>query len=44
LYTAGVASGIDEGIVLARQAIAGGAAHAKIKEFVAATRRLADAG
>jgi anthranilate phosphoribosyltransferase len=44
LYTAGVASGIDEGIAQARQAIACGAAHAKMKEFVAATRRLADAG
>ena len=41
LYTADVAGDIDEGIALARQAIASGAAHAKITEFVAATRRLA---
>jgi anthranilate phosphoribosyltransferase len=41
LYTAGVAGDIDEGIALARQAIASGAAHAKITEFVAVTRRLA---
>ncbi|SEI60597.1 anthranilate phosphoribosyltransferase [Frateuria terrea] len=41
LYTAGVAGDIDEGIVLARQTIASGAAHAKMTEFVAATRRLA---
>ena len=44
LYTAGVASGIDEGIAQARQAIASGAAHAKMEDFVAATRRRADAG
>ncbi|MBP1473911.1 anthranilate phosphoribosyltransferase [Frateuria sp. MAH-13] len=41
LYTAGVAGDIDEGIALARQAIASGAAHAKMVEFIAATRRLA---
>jgi anthranilate phosphoribosyltransferase len=41
LYTAGVAGDIDEGIALARQTIASGAAHAKITEFVAVTRRLA---
>jgi anthranilate phosphoribosyltransferase len=41
LYTAGVAGDIDEGIALARQTIASGAAHAKMTEFVAATRRLA---
>jgi anthranilate phosphoribosyltransferase len=41
LYTAGVAGDIDEGIARARQVIASGAAHAKMTEFVAATRRLA---
>ncbi|NUR22891.1 anthranilate phosphoribosyltransferase [Frateuria sp.] len=41
LYTAGVAGDIDEGIALARQVIASGAAHAKMTDFVAATRRLA---
>jgi anthranilate phosphoribosyltransferase len=41
LYTAGVAADIDEGIALARHTIASGAAHAKMMEFIAATRRLA---
>ena len=41
LYTAGVAGDVDEGIALARQTIASGAAHAKMMEFIAATRRLA---
>jgi anthranilate phosphoribosyltransferase len=41
LYTAGVSSSIDEGIVRARAAIASGAARAKVDQFVAATRRLA---
>ena len=41
LYTAGVADGIADGIALARQAIASGAARAKMDQFVAATRRLA---
>jgi anthranilate phosphoribosyltransferase len=41
LYTAGVAGDIDEGIVLAREVIASGAAHAKMMEFIAVTRRLA---
>jgi anthranilate phosphoribosyltransferase len=41
LYTAGVAGDIDEGIALARETIASGAAHAKLMEFIAATRRLA---
>ncbi|WP_424682213.1 anthranilate phosphoribosyltransferase [Frateuria sp. YIM B11624] len=41
LYTAGIAGDIDEGIALARQTIASGAAHAKMTEFVAATCRLA---
>ncbi|HEV2621029.1 MAG TPA: anthranilate phosphoribosyltransferase [Frateuria sp.] len=41
LYTAGVAGDIGEGIARARQMIASGAAHAKMTEFVAATRRLA---
>src|SRR5690242_7654386 len=41
LYTSGVAADIDEGIALARETIASGAAHAKMMEFIAATRRLA---
>jgi anthranilate phosphoribosyltransferase len=41
LYVAGVAADIDEGIVLARQTIASGAARAKMVEFTAATQRLA---
>ncbi|MGN6282510.1 anthranilate phosphoribosyltransferase [Frateuria sp.] len=41
LYTSGVAGDIDEGIALARHTIASGAAHAKMMEFIAATRRLA---
>ncbi|UGB38421.1 anthranilate phosphoribosyltransferase [Frateuria soli] len=41
LYTAGVAGDIDEGIALARRTIASGAAHAKMMEFIAVTRRLA---
>ena len=36
-----VAADIDEGIALARHTIASGAAHAKMMEFIAATRRLA---
>jgi anthranilate phosphoribosyltransferase len=42
LYVAGVADSIDEGIERARQAIASGAARAKLDEFVAVTRQLAD--
>ncbi len=41
LYAAGVADSIGEGIVRAREAIASGAAMAKLHEFVDATRRLA---
>ncbi|MDO1528512.1 anthranilate phosphoribosyltransferase [Fulvimonas sp. R45] len=44
LYAANVAESIDEGIERARQAIASGAAREKMAAFVAATRRLADAG
>ncbi|WP_329741273.1 anthranilate phosphoribosyltransferase [Dyella sp. A6] len=44
LYAANVADSIDEGITLARATIASGGAHAKMQAFVAATRRLADAG
>ena len=43
LYTAGVSDSIADGIATARQAIASGAARAKIDQFVAVTRRLADA-
>jgi anthranilate phosphoribosyltransferase len=44
LYAANVVESIDEGITLARATIASGDAHAKMQAFVAATRRLADAG
>ncbi|MEW9625715.1 anthranilate phosphoribosyltransferase [Rhodanobacter geophilus] len=40
LYAANVAASIGEGIALARATIASGAAHAKMRAFVAATRRL----
>jgi anthranilate phosphoribosyltransferase len=42
LYTADVVGSIGDGITLARATIASGAAHAKMQDFVAATRRLAD--
>ncbi|TBR36836.1 anthranilate phosphoribosyltransferase [Dyella terrae] len=42
LYTADVVSSIAEGIELARNTIASGAARAKMDAFVAATRRLAE--
>ncbi|NML26983.1 anthranilate phosphoribosyltransferase [Zoogloea dura] len=41
LYTANVAGSIREGIVLAREVIASGAARAKLEAFVAATRKFA---
>jgi anthranilate phosphoribosyltransferase len=41
LYAADVAGSIDDGIRLAREAIASGAAKKKLDAFVAATRRLA---
>jgi len=41
LYTADVVDSIDDGIALARQTIASGAARAKMEQFVSATRRLA---
>ena len=41
LYVAGVAESIADGIVRARDAVASGAAMAKLEAFVAATRRLA---
>jgi anthranilate phosphoribosyltransferase len=40
LYTAGVASSIEDGIGRAREVIASGAARAKLEQFVAATQRL----
>jgi anthranilate phosphoribosyltransferase len=43
LYAAGKAASIAEGLVLAREAIAGGAAMAKMEEFVEVTQRLARA-
>ena len=39
LYTAGIADAIGTGIALAREAIASGAARAKLEEFAACTRR-----
>jgi anthranilate phosphoribosyltransferase len=44
LYAANIAESIADGIVLARKAIASGAARAKLDEFVAVTQRLATAG
>ena len=44
LYVAGVAETIGDGIVRAREAIASGAAMARLEAFVAATRELAAAG
>jgi anthranilate phosphoribosyltransferase len=41
LYVAGVVEAIDEGISRAREAVASGAARAKLEDFVATTRRLA---
>ena len=42
LYAADVAASIHDGIALAREAVASGAARAKLDAFVVATRRLAD--
>lgn len=42
LYAADAAGSIAEGIDLARRAIDSGAAHAKLEQFVAATRRIAE--
>jgi len=41
LYAAGVAASLDRGLAQAREAIASGAAAAKLAQFVATTRRLA---
>ena len=41
LYASGIAGDIADGIVRARDAIASGAARAKLAQFVEATRRLA---
>jgi anthranilate phosphoribosyltransferase len=41
LYVAGVAESIADGIARAREAIASGAAMAKLHEFVETTKRLA---
>ena len=41
LYTANVAASIREGILLAREVLASGAARAKLEAFVAATRKFA---
>ena len=42
LYAANAVAGIADGIALARQTLASGAARAKLEEFVACTRRLAE--
>jgi anthranilate phosphoribosyltransferase len=39
LYAAGVAASIDEGVKRAREAVASGAAQAKLSQFVALTQR-----
>jgi anthranilate phosphoribosyltransferase len=44
LYAAGVAADIGDGIARAREAIASGAARARLDRFVATTRRLAGGG
>jgi anthranilate phosphoribosyltransferase len=44
LYAAGVSDSIGAGIARAREAIANGAARAKLDEFVATTRRLGGDG
>jgi anthranilate phosphoribosyltransferase len=41
LYASGVAASIGDGIVRAREAVASGAARARLDQFVSATRRLA---
>ncbi len=41
LYVAGVADSIEDGIARAREAVASGAALARMRQFVVATRRLA---
>jgi anthranilate phosphoribosyltransferase len=43
LYAAGVADSIGDGIARARDAIASGAARAKLEQFIATTRELAGA-
>src|SRR5947207_6337679 len=43
LYTAGIASSIEEGIKQARESIGSGAARGKLEQFVSVTRRLAPA-
>jgi anthranilate phosphoribosyltransferase len=41
LYVGGIAQSIEDGIARARDAIASGAARAKLQAFVAATQQLA---
>ena len=43
LYAAGVAASIGDGMAMAREAIASGAARAKLEQFVSATRELGGA-
>lgn len=43
LYCAGVAASVAEGVKRAREAVASGAASARLEQFVAATRKLATA-
>ncbi len=44
LYAADIAANIGDGVALARQALASGAARAKLDQFVQATQRLGGAG
>jgi anthranilate phosphoribosyltransferase len=44
LYAADVVPSIEDGIALARQTLASGAARAKLDAFVEATQRLGNAG
>ncbi len=44
LYAAGVAGSIEDGIAKAREAVASGAAMAKLREFVEVSNRLARQG
>jgi anthranilate phosphoribosyltransferase len=44
LYAAGIAADIGDGLARAREAMASGAARAKLEQFVAATQTIANGG
>ena len=44
LYASGIASDIGDGLARAREAMASGAARAKLEQFVAATQTIANGG